>query len=84
VDLPRPLPRIDTDGEKPPSLRELARTAAQETERTLIEEALVKTRWNRREAAKILRISYRALRYKIQAYGLGNRASNGNRRGVAE
>jgi len=80
LDMPRPLPRIDADGGKPPSLRDLARTAAQETERALIEEALVKTRWNRREAAKILRISYRALRYKIQAYGLGNRAPNGNQR----
>ncbi|HEY7677090.1 MAG TPA: sigma-54 dependent transcriptional regulator [Candidatus Methylomirabilis sp.] len=80
--LPGPRPRPAEAAAPGPSLRELARTAAQETERALIEEALVKTRWNRREAAKLLRISYRALRYKIQAYGLGNRTSNGNRRGV--
>ena len=59
----------------------MARTEAQEAERALIEQALTSTRWNRREAARMLKVSYRGLRYKIQAYGLGNRARNGNRAG---
>ncbi len=38
-------------------------------ENKMIIEALEKTRWNRREAAKILGISYRQIRYKIQKMG---------------
>ncbi len=31
-------------------------------------QALERTRWNRMEAARLLRISYRALRYKMEQY----------------
>jgi two-component system response regulator AtoC len=48
------------------SLKDIARQAAREAERTLINRTLQQTRWNRREAAEILGISYKALLYKIK------------------
>ncbi|HEX5473900.1 MAG TPA: sigma 54-interacting transcriptional regulator [Vicinamibacterales bacterium] len=48
------------------SLREIGRHAAREAERELIFRTLQQTRWNRREAAEILGISYKALLYKIK------------------
>ena len=48
------------------SLKEIARQAARGAERELIFRTLQQTRWNRREAAEILGISYKALLYKIK------------------
>jgi two-component system response regulator AtoC len=48
------------------SLKDTARHAAREAERELISRTLQQTRWNRREAAEILGISYKALLYKIK------------------
>ena len=48
------------------SLKDIARSAAREAERELIYRTLQQTRWNRREAAEILGISYKALLYKIK------------------
>jgi DNA-binding NtrC family response regulator len=48
------------------SLKDIGRTAAREAERELISRTLQQTRWNRREAAEILGISYKALLYKIK------------------
>jgi two-component system response regulator AtoC len=48
------------------SLKDIARQAAREAERELIARTLQQTRWNRREAAEILGISYKALLYKIK------------------
>jgi two-component system response regulator AtoC len=48
------------------SLKDIGRTAAREAERQLIYRTLQQTRWNRREAAAILGISYKALLYKIK------------------
>jgi two-component system response regulator AtoC len=48
------------------SLKDIARNAAREAERELISRTLQQTRWNRREAAEILGISYKALLYKIK------------------
>ena len=52
------------------SLKDIARSAAREAERELILRMLTKTRWNRKEAAEILGISYKALLYKIKENGL--------------
>jgi transcriptional regulator with PAS, ATPase and Fis domain len=49
-----------------PSLLEIGRRAAWAAERAAIEEMLRETRWNRREAARRLQISYKALLNKIQ------------------
>jgi two-component system, NtrC family, response regulator AtoC len=48
------------------SLKDIARHAAREAERELISRTLQQTRWNRREAAEILGVSYKALLYKIK------------------
>ena len=48
------------------TLKDIARHAAREAERELISRTLQQTRWNRREAAEILGISYKALLYKIK------------------
>ena len=48
------------------SLKERARMAAREVERALILQALEQTRWNRRKAADILGVSYRALLKKLR------------------
>ena len=61
VPVPPEAPRALTG-----SLKEIARQAAREAERELIYRTLQHTRWNRREAAEILGISYKALLYKIK------------------
>lgn len=50
------------------SLKSLVRTAKGEAEKNAITHALEETRWNRKAAARLLGISYRALLYKIQEY----------------
>jgi len=52
------------------SLKDVARTAARQAERELISCVLHETRWNRKQAAEILKISYKALLYKIKDCGL--------------
>jgi two-component system response regulator AtoC len=54
------------------SLKEIARKAARAAERELIAEALEQTGWNRVRAARLLKISYRALLYKIKEAGLSH------------
>jgi DNA-binding NtrC family response regulator len=49
-----------------PSLLEVGRRAALKAEREYIERVLQETRWNRREAARILRVSYKALLNKLR------------------
>lgn len=48
------------------SLKAVAREASRLAERDLILKALEKTHWNRKQAAKQLQISYKALLYKIK------------------
>lgn len=50
------------------SLRSLVQSVKGETERNAISTALETTRWNRKAAARLLRVSYRTLLYKIQQY----------------
>jgi transcriptional regulator with GAF, ATPase, and Fis domain len=51
-------------------LKLLVRNAKGETERGAIAQALEQTNWNRKAAARLLNVSYRALLYKIQEYHL--------------
>ncbi len=51
-------------------LKYIAKQAIRDMERNVILEALRNNQWNRRKAAKILKISYRALIYKIRDAGL--------------
>jgi len=52
------------------SLKKFAKRASQHAERVMILEALKQTRWNRKRAAEMLEISYRALLYKIKEAGI--------------
>ena len=52
------------------SLKKFAKQASQYAERVMILEALKQTRWNRKRAAEMLEISYRALLYKIKEAGI--------------
>lgn len=52
------------------SLKEASRAASQQAERELILKALHRTRWNRKRAAQELRISYKALLYKLKQIGM--------------
>ncbi len=51
-------------------LKRVAKEAIKEMERNLILETLRANQWNRRKAAMVLKISYRALIYKIRDAGL--------------
>ena len=53
-------------------LKEIGKRAASLAEREAILQVLNHTRWNRRKAAVILGISYKALLYKIRDYGLND------------
>jgi len=64
---------ISLDG--PISLKKLTRQAVRELERKVILKVLQQHHWNRKQAARTLGISYRALLYKIRDAGLpSNRA----------
>ena len=65
-----PAPVAVADGTASVSLKDIARTAAREAECELILRMLTRTRWNRKEAAEILGVSYKALLYKIKENGL--------------
>jgi two-component system response regulator AtoC len=51
-------------------LKSLARSAKDEAEADAIAKALDETNWNRKQAAALLKISYKALLYKIRQYGI--------------
>jgi two-component system response regulator AtoC len=62
-----------TEDGTPVTLKQLAKGAIKELERNVILEALRANQWNRRKTAQELKISYRALIYKIQEAGLVSR-----------
>src|SRR6201998_17802 len=61
-------PEIPLDGQI--SLKKLTRQAVRELERKVILKVLQNHHWNRKQAARALSISYRALLYKIRDAGL--------------
>jgi len=63
-------PEQEPDFSEKTTLKEVAKFAQRKAERELIERVLQTTRWNRRKAAQILDISYKALLYKIKECGL--------------
>ena len=52
------------------NLKEIGRRASAAAEKRVIACVLEKTRWNRRQAAELLQISYKALLYKMKESGL--------------
>jgi two-component system, NtrC family, response regulator AtoC len=57
-------------------LKSLARSAKDEAEAEAITKALDETNWNRKQAAVLLKISYKALLYKIRQYGIAQAKSH--------
>jgi two-component system response regulator AtoC len=55
------------------NLKEVSKKAAEVAEKEIIQNTLQETHWNRKKAAKLLHVSYKALLYKIQKYHLDDR-----------
>lgn len=69
---PAPHAPADNSG----GLKSLARNAKDEAEAEAIKQALDQTNWNRKQAAALLQISYKALLYKIRQYGIAQSKSH--------
>jgi DNA-binding NtrC family response regulator len=67
ADAPQTVPTLADDG---PSLTAIARAAALQAERGVLKQVLDRVHWNRRAAARVLKVSYRTLRRKIEQCGL--------------
>ena len=73
-------PAPSRNGSEPSGgLKSLARTAKDEAEAEAIAKALEETNWNRKQAAALLQISYKALLYKIRQYGLAQQNKNAHK-----
>jgi len=65
----------DGNGDLSPSLnslKSLVQSVKHEAERSAIATALEKTAWNRKAAARLLKVSYRTLLYKIEQYHMSS------------
>ena len=60
----------ENSGAAPRSLKSLIQSVKSETEKNAIAAALEKTRWNRKAAARLLKVSYRTMLYKIDQYDM--------------
>jgi two-component system response regulator AtoC len=69
---------VNEDGNIP--LKRIAQQVTRRMERDVILKVLQANQWNRRKAAEVLKISYRALLYKVRQAGLP--AKRPNRRGA--
>jgi two-component system response regulator AtoC len=58
----------DNAGDLP--LREVGQRASREVEREVIDQVLLRTGWNRKQAARLLGVSYKTLLHKIRECGL--------------
>ncbi len=75
MDLPSPkrsLPGFSKE-EKRLNLKATGKKAAESAEKEIIQAVLQETHWNRKEAAQLLQVSYKALLYKIEKYRLNKR-----------
>jgi two-component system response regulator AtoC len=79
---PVPAPEPAPESSEPPSLKLIGRTAARAAEREMMLRMLHRTRWNRKEAAEILGISYKALLYKIKEHRLDDPLTDLDLRGL--
>ncbi len=66
-------PITEADGTIP--LKKHVKAVAQKSEKELILKVLRHNRWNRKKTARMLKISYRALLYKLKECGLDQRVS---------
>jgi DNA-binding NtrC family response regulator len=77
---PPQFPGIATIREADLGLKDIAKRAALEAEKAVLKEVLDRVRWNRAEAARLLKISYKALLYKITAAGLDGKVDRRSRK----
>lgn len=70
ADQEKPAPPSSSSGNDPQTLKTMVRKLKDEAEARAIGEALRQTRWCRKDAARMLGISYKALLYKIRQLGL--------------
>jgi two-component system response regulator AtoC len=72
--LPETKAPVETDtrvtAPQPLYLKEVGAHAAEQAERELVLRTLEQTHWNRKEAARMLNISYKALRNKLKKWNL--------------
>ncbi len=66
----RVVPREETPAPKEQGLKALVRSLKDEAEMEAIADALEKTNWCRKDAARMLGISYKALLYKMRQFNL--------------
>jgi two-component system response regulator AtoC len=59
---------------QPLHLKELSAKAAEQAEREVVLQVLTQTNWNRKQTARQLDISYKALRNKLKKWNLDNRS----------
>jgi transcriptional regulator with PAS, ATPase and Fis domain len=59
-------------GKESLNLKGLGKRAAEVAQKEIIQSTLQETHWNRKQAAKLLRVSYKTLLYKIQKYRLND------------
>jgi two-component system response regulator AtoC len=78
----RTAPREETPAPKEQGLKALVRGLKDEAEMEAIADALEKTNWCRKDAARMLGISYKALLYKMRQFNLDS--GRGSRSAVAK
>jgi two-component system response regulator AtoC len=69
-------PREDTPSSQERGLKALVRSSKDKVEIVAIADALKKTNWRRKDGAKMLRISYKALLYKMRQFNLDSGRSS--------
>jgi len=69
-------PVSQNSGNSSGGLKSVARSAKDGAEGEAIRKALDETNWNRKQAAVLLKISYKALLYKIRQYGIAESKSH--------
>ena len=78
-----PSEKLSSQGTSgPDSLKSLVQTVRLEAERNAIAEALRTTGWNRKAAARLLKVSYRTLLYKIERYHMTSAGSTRRQTGA--
>jgi DNA-binding NtrC family response regulator len=68
--LPEPARPLSSPQNEPGDLKSLVRSLKGEAEMVAIRQALEATNWNRKAAARLLKISYKAILYKIRQHRL--------------
>jgi two-component system, NtrC family, response regulator AtoC len=74
---------INVSGPRPSGLKSLVQSVKGEAERNAIAGALAQAGWNRKAAARLLKVSYRTLLYKIEHYQMSPPAATYNGTGYS-